>query len=120
MHDPKMINISSVINNLSKGLGFEAKMIELSIQKRWSEIMGENIAHHTRPEQIRYKKLYIKVDNTLWMHQLLFLKEEILRRVNGSIGREIVNEVRFKLGIDDNTRQDAPEKAPGALNIITN
>lgn len=96
-----MTDISTLINNLSRGLGFETKMIEMSIQKKWAEIMGENIAHHTRPEQIRYKRLYIKVDNTLWMHQLAFLKEEILRRVNYSVGREIINEVRFKLSIDD-------------------
>lgn len=101
MHDPKMVDISSVINNLSKSLGFETKMVELSIQKRWGEIMGENMANHTRPEQIRYKKLYIKVDNSIWMHQLLFLKEEIIRRVNCSIGREIIKEVRFKQGLDD-------------------
>lgn len=123
MHKPKMPNmtdISSVIKNLSKSLGFEQKMVELSIQKRWNEIMGENIANHTRPGQIRYKKLYIEVDNSVWMHQLLFLKEEVLSRVNRSIGREIIDEVRFKLGLNDYTGQDAGEQVPGALNIIPN
>ncbi|MEK6576256.1 MAG: DUF721 domain-containing protein, partial [Nitrospirota bacterium] len=99
-------------------------------QKRWGEIMGEKIANHTIPGQIRYKKLYIEVDNPVWMHQLLFLKDEILNRVNRSIGREIINEVRFKLGTgpdnyrdnhaDDYTRQDSAEKASAALNIIPN
>ncbi len=122
MHTPKMIDISSVINNLSKSLGFEQKMVESSLQKRWGEIMGEKIANHTIPGQIRYKKLYIEVDNPVWMHQLLFLKDEILNRVNRTIGREIINEVRFKLGTgrDDYLRQDTAEKASAALNIIPN
>lgn len=126
MHTPKMIDISSVISNLSKSLGFEQKMVESSLQKRWGEIMGEKIANHTIPGQIRYKKLYIEVDNPVWMHQLLFLKDEILNRVNRSIGREIINEVRFKLGTgrdnhtDDYTRQDSTEKTSAALNIIPN
>ncbi|MBI5746942.1 MAG: DUF721 domain-containing protein [Nitrospirae bacterium] len=126
MHTPKMIDISSVINNLSKSLGFEQKMVELSIQKRWGEIMGGKIANHTMPGQIRYKKLYIEVDNPVWMHQLLFLKDEILNRVNRSIGREIINEVRFKLGTgrenhtDDYTRQDSTEKVSATLNIAPN
>ncbi len=121
-----MIDISSVINNLSKSLGFEQKMVESSLQKRWGEIMGEKIANHTMPGQIRYKKLYIEVDNPVWMHQLLFLKDEILNRVNRSIGREIINEVRFKLGTgrdnhtDDYTRQDSTETTSAALNIIPN
>ena len=109
MHNPKMpkmIDISSVISNLSKSLGFETRMIELSVQKRWHEIMGENIANHTRPGEIRYKKLYINVDNPLWMHHLLFFKEEMLKKVNDLIGREVVSEIRFKLGIDAETSQD--------------
>jgi predicted nucleic acid-binding Zn ribbon protein len=124
MHTPKMIDISSVINNLSKSLGFEQKMVESSLQKKWGEIMGEKIANHTIPGQIRYKKLYIEVDNPVWMHQLLFLKDEILNRVNRTIGREIINEVRFKLGTgldkhtDDYTKQDSTQMTSAALYVI--
>jgi len=124
MHTPKMIDISSVINSLSMSLGFEQKMVESSIQQRWEEIMGEKIANHTIPGQIRYKKLYIHVDNPVWMHQLLFLKDEILNRVNCTIGREIINEVRFKLGTGpdnhtaDYTKQDSTQMTSAALNVI--
>ena len=73
-------SVSSVLTKLAKRLGLEAKLLEAQLRRHWPEIAGEQIAAHTRPDQIRFKKLHLIVANSVWLQQLTFLKPTLLRR----------------------------------------
>ena len=62
-------------------------MAEQHLRERWAEIVGDQIALHAQPDQIRFHKLYLVVDNTAWMQELAFLKPTLLEKANAALGR---------------------------------
>ena len=90
--------ISSILTNLAPRFGMEAKLLEWRLRRHWSDIAGEQIAMHTRPDQIRFKKLYLIVGNSVWLHQLTFLKPTLLERINEAAGSQLVSDIIFRVG----------------------
>lgn len=61
-------------------------------------MLGEPIASHTWPDQIRFKKLYLVVRNSVWLQQLTFLKPTLLGKINAEAGTELVTEIVLRVG----------------------
>lgn len=90
--------ISSILTNLAPRFGMEAKLLEWRLRRHWSEIAGEQIASHTRPDQIRFKKLYLIVENSVWLQQLMFLKPTLLEKINKAADSPLVSDIIFRVG----------------------
>jgi predicted nucleic acid-binding Zn ribbon protein len=73
----------------------------------WSKIVGPRVAAHTTPDALSKGTLWVRVDSSSWMHQLSFLKEEILAKANELCGETLVNEIRFHLGRPKEKSNDA-------------
>lgn len=91
-------SVSSVLTGLAKRLGLETKLLEAQLSRHWPEIAGEQIAAHTRPDQIRFKKLHLIVENSVWSQQLTFLKPTLLKKINEAAGNQIVTDILFRVG----------------------
>jgi len=76
----------------------EAKLLEHKLRKNWGDIAGEQIAAHTRPDQIKFKKLYLIAESSVWIQHLMFLKPELIEKVNAAAGRPIVMDVVLRVG----------------------
>lgn len=88
---PKPLPLSSiqeVLRGLIAQYGFEGPMAEHRLREAWSGIVGVRIAAHTRPDQIRFNKLYLSVDSTAWMQELAFFKPALLEKVNRHLLKE--------------------------------
>lgn len=97
-------SFGSILSRLSKRLGLESRMLELRLQRRWRDIVGEPMASHTWPAQIRFKKLYLIVRNPVWLQQLTFLKPALLTKLQTESGTESVTDIAFRVGeIPDET-----------------
>ncbi len=94
----------SILAGLSKRLGLESRLLELRLRHRWRDIVGEPMASHTRPAQIRFKKLYLIVRNSVWLQQLTFLKPALLAKLQAESGTESVTDIACRIGeIPDET-----------------
>ena len=91
-------SVSTVLEGLARRLGLDSKMLESRLRQDWGAIVGEPIASNTRPDHIRYKKLYLIVRNSVWLHQLTFLKPTLLQKLNGLNGGELVTDIVFRVG----------------------
>jgi hypothetical protein len=91
-------SVSRVLEGLARRLGLESKMLESRLRRDWVAIVGESIASNTWPDQIRYKKLYLVVHNSVWLHQLTFLKPTLIHNINGVDGGELVTDIVFRVG----------------------
>jgi len=74
-------SVGSVLKSLVHRYGMESKLLEYHLRRRWPEIAGEQIAAHTSPDGIRFRKLYLIVENSVWLHQLTFLKPTLLESI---------------------------------------
>ena len=64
----------------------------------WTAAVGPQIAARTLPEAIKRGTLYIRVSSPVWLHQLQFLKEEILNKINELSGKEGVRSLHLSIG----------------------
>ncbi|HKO31780.1 MAG TPA: DUF721 domain-containing protein [Nitrospiraceae bacterium] len=91
-------SVSSVLEGLTRRLGLESKMLESRFRRDWVAIVGEPIASNTWPDQIRYKRLYLVVRNSVWLHQLTFLKPTLLDKLNTVDGGALVTDIVLRVG----------------------
>lgn len=61
----------------------------------WPALAGERIAKRTRAVAYRDGVMTIEVEGSAWMHELGFLKRELVRRANQRAGADVVRDVRF-------------------------
>ena len=64
----------------------------------WENAVGDVIAKNTKPEAFKGKLLLVLVSSPPWMHQLQFLKKDIINKVNQTLGKELVQDIKFKIG----------------------
>lgn len=105
-------SIGTILSGIAHRFGLEAKMLECRLRREWPNIVGEQIAAHTRPDQIRFKKLYLSVHNSVWLQQLTYLKPVLLQKVNEVAGQPVVSEIVLRIGEFVNERQG--ENLPSA------
>jgi len=91
-------SLSAILSGLSKRLGLEPRLLELRLQDHWHDLVGEPIAAHTWPAQIRFKQLYLTVQNSVWLQQLTFLKPTLLAKLNAHSGMEGFTEIVLRVG----------------------
>jgi hypothetical protein len=84
-------SVSSVLEGLARRLGIESKLLESRLRRDWVSIVGEPIASNTWPDHIRYKKLYLLVHNSVWLHQLTFLKPTLIHKLNTVAGADLTD-----------------------------
>ena len=91
-------SLGTILTGLAKRLGLESRLLELRLQHQWRGIVGEPIGSHTWPDQIRFKKLYLTVQNSVWLQQLTFLKPTLLAKINREAGKELITEIVLRVG----------------------
>ena len=91
-------SFSSILEGVARRLGLESKLIENRLRRDWVSIVGEPMASNTWPDQIRYKRLYLLVHNSVWLHQLTFLKPTLIQKLNGVAGGELITDIVLRVG----------------------
>lgn len=104
--------IASILKPLLKKYGLEAQMQVYTLIDRWEKIAGHQIASHTLPYQLKFKKLYLYVDSSVWMNHLNYLKEELKGKINREMGEPIVKEISLKIGPVEKNREVEEEAKP--------
>ena len=91
-------SFGTILSGLAKRLGLESPLFERRLQHDWKQLVGDPVASHTWPDQIRFKKLYVIVRNSVWMQQLTFLKPELLAKLNDRAGGPLLTDISLRVG----------------------
>ncbi|MBI3189691.1 MAG: DUF721 domain-containing protein [Ignavibacteriales bacterium] len=91
---PKQLGgvLDSVIQNL--GLGPRLKKAEAL--DKWGDIVGEQIARVTKPVRVEGETLVIHVTSSVWRNELVFLKRELIVKVNKAMQQDIIKDIIFR------------------------
>ena len=101
-------SIHSVLQEVSKGSALALKLSEVRLQQEWEGLVGQTIAKHSYPESIRYKKLNLVADNSIWLQQLVFLKATILEAIHSILPDLDLTDIILRIG-------SIPEKRPAIV-----
>ena len=87
--------LSHVLTRLLKHLGLEDELQGWRAVEDWARVVGPRVARHTRAIGFEHGVLRVEVDGSAWMHELGYLKQELIRAVNRELGSDRVRDVRF-------------------------
>ena len=116
--------IGMVLESVTRRMGLESPFLEYRLQSQWVDIVGRSLAAHTRPDTIRYKKLYLFVEHSVWLQHLTFLKASLLDKVNAMAGHQAVIDIVMRVGdipplpplpVSDPVGTDREELSPDLL-----
>lgn len=92
--------IGSILRPLLDKIQIQKKQIDLSLNVLWYEIVGEKVVKHTKIDVIKNKILVIYAENSAWLNELTFLKENIRIKAKEIFSKQGINleDIVFKLG----------------------
>jgi len=93
-----LTDISRVIDNWFEGKNYTKRRTNFSAFNNWSEIVGDNIAKHTKPVKFYNDTLVIHVRNSVWTQELQFLKPSLLEKIKNSFPDTQIKDLMFKIG----------------------
>ena len=68
----------------------------MQIEEIWEKLMGKTISKYTESIKIIHQTLFITTSVAPLKQELLFQKENIIKRVNEALGESVIKEVVIK------------------------
>jgi predicted nucleic acid-binding Zn ribbon protein len=104
-------NVQAAVKGALHRLNLDAKMKGYAAWMVWDKAVGETIAQQAQPAFMRGGVLFVKCSSSTWMQQLQFMKGKICEQLNRLLGKDVIKDIRFQMGmIDHPARSDASVK----------
>lgn len=93
----KPVSVAEVLTSKFMKRGMAGLLEEYKILKSWDEIVGQHLAGKTRPGRLVKGLLCVNVESSVISNQLHFLKREVLKKLNDSLGKNAVKDIKFRV-----------------------
>lgn len=93
-----MEKIGKILDSLVDTLGLKKKINEEKVMALWEKAVNRRVAERTRPIKIQGSKLLVEVSGSSWRNELIFLKPELIRKLNSMVGRVVIDDIIFVAG----------------------
>ena len=87
--------VATILPGLLRQLGLADAAAGWKAVSEWPVVAGARIARVTRASAFRDGTLHVEVEGSAWMHELGFLRRELVRNLNRHLGADVVRDVRF-------------------------
>ena len=101
--------LSTALDGLLADQGWQTQAAVGSVFGRWDQLVGPDVAAHTRPERFSDGELVVIADSAAWATQVRLLASALLRRLNIELGHGTVTSVVV--------RGPAPPRRMGPLRV---
>jgi len=88
--------LTAAIDGLIDSRGWREPAAAGSVFGRWAEIVGPELAAHTRPDSLSGRELTVTADSTAWATQVRLLAAQLVRRLNAELGDGSVERVKVR------------------------
>ncbi|MEQ1831722.1 MAG: DUF721 domain-containing protein [Candidatus Eisenbacteria bacterium] len=96
--------IADILPSLLRQYGLAEAAVGWRAVADWPAVAGTRIARVTRAVSFHEGTLTVEVEGSAWMHELGFLKPELVRNLNRHLGADVVRDVRLTPARGGNTR----------------
>jgi predicted nucleic acid-binding Zn ribbon protein len=101
--------LSTALDSLLGDQGWRLAAAVGSVFGRWDQLVGPDVAAHTKPERFNDGELVVIADSSAWATQVRLLTPVLLRRLNEELGHGTVTRVVV--------RGPAPPRRMGPLRV---
>ena len=88
--------IKAVLSDYFKGTNFNDINAEINISTAWKNIVGKTIAKNTEIKNFKNGKVTVKTVNPIWRNELIFQKEDLLKRLKKEEPELNIKELEFR------------------------
>jgi len=109
--DKNLVDISSLVETAIT----KSRLLKEGILKsEWDKIVGE-LSKKSYVIFLKQGKLFVGVENSIWIQQMNFQKKSIINKTNEFLGGDYVSEIIFKIGKKDTKDYFLEEKETNDL-----
>ena len=92
-----MIDVARLLPKLLNATGANPEMAEIAAKLAWSRAAGDGLRRHAIPFRLFRKTLVVSVADVIWQKQLQSMSTELISRINGLLGRDVVEMIEFRI-----------------------
>lgn len=92
MGDP--VSVGDAAAMIGQELGLAEPLVFTRLVDAWAELVGENIAAHSRVRAVRNGVIEVVVDSPAWASEFRYLESELVARASRLVGEGVVGSVR--------------------------
>ncbi|MHA6628941.1 DciA family protein [Pseudonocardia sichuanensis] len=83
-----------LVSRVALDRGWSPRLTDATVLGRWHQLVGSDIADHCTPLSLRDGELVLQAESTAWATQLRTLQRQLLGRLAGAVGRDVVRRIR--------------------------
>jgi len=87
--------LDGVLGRLLRRLGIADDLEGWKAVECWERAVGPAVARYTRAVDFAQGVLRVEVEGSAWMHELSYLKRQLIEAINREIGAARVRDIRF-------------------------
>ncbi|MEA3332926.1 MAG: DUF721 domain-containing protein [Pseudomonadota bacterium] len=91
-----VVMVGEVVGPILNTPKLRLRLMHEKIFRQWRKIVGGGLLDKCQPTRIKRGILYIDVKNSSWAHQLIYMQEEIITRVNELAGAILISSVHCR------------------------
>ena len=88
--------VSRLIEGALRQFGLHERFTERSVLQKWGEVVGEEIATHSRAVDLVDGVLILEADHGAWRQELTLLMPMIIKKFNELCGENTVTEIQWR------------------------
>lgn len=74
--------------------GWSPRLTTGRLFDRWAMIVGEDVAEHARPIELKDCELTVQADSTAWATQLRLLQRQLIAKIAVGVGNDVVKRLK--------------------------
>ncbi|MFN8673473.1 MAG: DciA family protein [Candidatus Sericytochromatia bacterium] len=111
-----MYNFSSSLHKYLKKINVkDINKQKFTVVEMWVDIVGELFAKHSKAVFYKDKILNVYVQNSTYLNEILFFKDDFIDEYNKKFEREILVDIIFKIGNISKTDKSKDKKENDAI-----
>lgn len=87
--------IGDQVDSIVAERGWDVDVAAGSVMGRWPQIVGVEVAAHTKPVTFEDGVLTVRCESTAWATQLRLMQSQLLARITEEVGAGVVAELRI-------------------------
>ena len=91
----KAESIGDILRQYLRQEGLETPLNETRMVAAWAEVMGHVVARYTGDVFVKNQTLYVRLKSPAHKANLLMNREAIVRKLNGHVGAQVIQNIVF-------------------------
>ncbi len=93
-----LMSMHDIVDDVVKGTQLNSDHWAAKLQEQWQDLMGSQIAEHTRPGALSGNALIVFVQSSAWLHELeRYSKPKMEALLRDHFGADKIRYIRFRL-----------------------